>query len=73
MREKTMDQLQKYVGRIVSLNKRAYQAITEKARRQGVALENSFIVAAVSRRMRTLVCYGHNFRITVRAADVVLV
>lgn len=68
-----MDELQKYVGCIVRLNKRAYQAIAEKARRQGFVLENSFIVAAVSRKMRRLVCYGHNLRIVVSASEVALV
>ncbi len=68
-----MDQLQEYVGRIVRLNKQAYLALRERARRQGVALENAFVVAAVSRRMRKLICYGHNFRIMVSASEVALV
>lgn len=65
--------LDKYVGRIVSLNQKAFQEICRKARNQGEALENCFLVAEVSRGMRKLICYGSNLRIIVGAADVVLI
>lgn len=65
--------LDKYVGRIVSLNQKAFQEICRKARNQGEALENCFLVAEVSRGMHKLICYGSNLRIIVGAADVVLI
>jgi hypothetical protein len=65
-------QLQQYVGRIVRLNKHAYQGIKAKAIRRGHALENCFLVAGVSLGVQ-LICYGANSRIVVDIADVVLI
>jgi len=65
--------LEKYVGRIVRLNRRAFQEIARRASNQGRVLENCFLVAGVSRGMRKLICYGANFRIVVGATDVVLI
>ena len=65
--------LEKYVGRIVRLNQRAFHEIAKRARNRGTALENCFLVAGMSREMRKLICYGANFRIVVGAAEVVLV
>lgn len=65
--------LNQYVGRIVRLNQRAFLKIAQSARNSGVALENCFLVARVSRGMRQLICYGANLRITVDVADVVLI
>lgn len=66
-----MKNLERYVGRIVRLNQQAFAEICRRA--NGAVLENRFIVAAVSREMRKLICYGANLRIAVGAADVVLV
>ena len=65
--------LQRYVGRIVRLNKQVYQEIKDRALRNGHALENCFLVAGVGLGMHELICYGANFRIVVNVADVVLV
>lgn len=68
--------LESYVGRIVRLNANAFQALLKRVRRAksgGAGLENCFIVATISREMRTLICYGADIRITVGIADVVLV
>lgn len=65
--------LERYVGRIVRLNQHAFQEIAKRAKNQGAALENCFLVAGVSREMRKLICYGANLRIMVGAADVVLI
>jgi len=65
--------LEKYVGRVVRLNKAAFEKIKEQADRSGEFLENYFLVASVSKQMRKLVCYGSNLRITVSLADVALV
>jgi len=62
-----------YVGRIVRLNKKVFQEMKERAVRQGVALENCFLVSEASRGVQKLICYGANFRIVVDADDVVLV
>jgi hypothetical protein len=66
-------ELQQYVGRVVRLNQEAYLEVKAKALRKGQDIENSFIVAEVSRSMRKLICYGANFRIVVDVSDVVLV
>ena len=65
--------LQHYVGKIVRLNQQAFQQIRDRARRQGVSLENSFLVTEVRLSMKKLICYGASFRIEVDIADVVLV
>lgn len=65
--------LQHYVGKIVRLNQQAFQQIRDRARRQGVSLENSFLVTEVRLSMKKLICYGASFRIEVDVADVVLV
>lgn len=65
--------LDKYVGRIVRLNQRAFREIARRAKNRGAALENFFLVSGVSREMHKLICYGANLRITVGAADVVLI
>jgi len=65
--------LDKYVGRIVRLNQRAFREIARRAKNQGAALENFFLVSGVSREMHKLICYGANLRITVGVADVVLI
>lgn len=65
--------LQHYVGRIVRLNQQAFQVIRERARRQGITLENSFIVTEVRQSMKKLICYGASFRVEVAIADVILV
>ena len=65
--------LQHYVGKIVRLNQQAFQQIRDRARRQGVSLENSFLVTEVRLGMKKLICYGASFRIEVDIADVVLV
>ena len=65
--------LNHYVGRIVRLNQIAFQEIKERAVRQGLALENSFLVAEVNRKLKKIICYGANFRIVVSLSDVVLV
>ncbi len=65
--------LHHYVGRIVRLNKSAYQDLRRRAIRQGLALENSFVVAEFSRKLRKLICYGASFRIVVDVTEVVLV
>ena len=65
--------LNHYVGRIVRLNQIAFHEIKERAVRQGLALENSFLVAEVNRKLKKIICYGANFRIVVSLSDVVLV
>ncbi|MDD5248553.1 MAG: hypothetical protein PHY45_06195 [Rhodocyclaceae bacterium] len=65
--------LERYVGRIVRLKQDVFQPVIRRAQRQGIALENCFIVAAVSREMRKLICYGADFRVAVDAREVVLV
>jgi hypothetical protein len=65
--------LNQYLGRIVRLNQRVFEEIKQRANRQGVALENSFLVVQVNRKINKLICYGARFRIVVSSADVVLV
>jgi len=56
------------IGLIYFAGPRLIQAI-----RKGPSIENSFIVSAVSWRMRKLICYGANLRLEVDIADAVLV
>lgn len=65
--------LDQYVGRIVRLNKKAFQDICHQAKNRGEALENCFLVAEVRRGMRQLICYGANLRIIVGVADVAFI
>jgi hypothetical protein len=65
--------LERYVGRVVRLKQEVFQPVIRRAQRQGLALENCFIVAAVSREMRKLICYGADFRVAVGVAEVVLI
>lgn len=68
-----MKVLEKYVGRCVRLKASAIELLP---RRRGYAdgeFENCFLVAAISREMKKLICYGANMRIAVGAADVVLI
>lgn len=67
-----MKNLDKYVGRIVRLNEQALLSI-KGIHRRGAALENCFIVAAVSHEMCQLICYGANIRVSVGAAEVLLI
>ena len=66
--------LEKYVGRIVRLNQLAFRQLSCNSKRRGVnPPDNYFVVAAIHRRMRQLICYGANLRIVVGVSDVVLV
>ena len=66
-------ELSKYVGRMVRLNKAAFQRIAERAARSGQIVENCFLVASISYELSQLVCYGANMRIAVSLSDVALV
>ena len=68
-----MNKLERYVGRTVRLNKLAFNEIVRCEKRPDQVLENYFLVAAVSKQMRKLICYGANARISVGIADVVLI
>ncbi len=65
--------LQHYVGRIVRLKKTTFQKIAQRAARSGEAIENCFVVGAVNRPMRELICYGGNMRVAVSLTEIVLV
>ena len=71
-----MDRLEKYVGRIIRLKEQACRRISGRKRvtaEHSDHSDNCFLVAAVNRKMRRLICYGGNCRIDVSPADVVLV
>ncbi len=70
---KMKNKLQQYVGRIVRLKKASFKKLAEKAARSGEILENCFLVGAVNRGMRQLICYGGNMRIAVPVSEIVLV
>ncbi|MDR1276292.1 MAG: hypothetical protein LBL72_07955 [Candidatus Accumulibacter sp.] len=71
----TCQPLQNYVGKLVRLNRNLFSKLKNRATRQGHALENYFLVTAVTvnENVRKLICYGANFCVVVDAADVVLV
>jgi hypothetical protein len=66
-------QLHRYLGRIVRLEDKVYQASRRRAMRDGYDLENCFLVSESSRSVDRLICYAASVRIVVNAADVVLV
>lgn len=68
-----MDNPDRYVGHIVSLERHLFQRLVERARRMPAIPDNRFIVATASRRLRKLVCYNADWRVTVDVSDVALV
>ena len=68
-----MRELEKYLGRNVRLEQRAFQRIAGKRRYFAERPENHFLVAAIDRRIRRLICYGANCRVAALADEVVLV
>lgn len=66
-----MPSLESYVGRIVRLKQQALRAAVKRGRPRPLPLENCFVVAAVSRELRQLICYGADRRVAV--GDVVLI
>lgn len=68
-----MDNPDRYVGHIVRLEQNVFQRLIEQARRRGFVPDNRFLVAAVNRRLRKLICYSADFRVTVSMSEVVLV
>ena len=66
-------ELQKYVGRIVRLNKASFQKIAERAARSGNAVENYFVIAMANSKMKKLICYGANMRVSVSFSEVVFI
>lgn len=65
--------LDHYVGRIVRLNKLAFQAIKKRALQQGIVVENCFVVAEVNQKIKKMICYGTRFRVVVGFSDVILI
>ena len=68
-----MHPLETYVGRIVRLKQQALQRVAQRGRARSVPLDNCFVVAAVSRELRQLICYGAHLRVAVGVGDVVLI
>jgi hypothetical protein len=68
-----MDNPDKYVGHIVSLERNLFQRLSAQAGPSGFIPDNRFLVAAASRRLRKLVCYNADLRVTVSITDVALV
>lgn len=68
-----MHSLERYVGRIVRLKQQALQKVAQRGRPRLVPLDNCFVVAAVSRELRQLICYGADLRVAVSVGEVVLI
>jgi len=68
-----MENPDRFVGRIVCLERSTFQKLVAKVRRPGATPENRFLVAAASRRLRKLVCYNADLRVTVSVSEVALV
>lgn len=64
--------LKRLVGRNVRLKLAAFQKLVANAR-PSRAIENFFVVAAVTGGMSQLICYGANLRVVVSLADVILI
>jgi hypothetical protein len=68
-----MENPDRYVGHIVRLEQNVFQRLIEQARRRGFVPDNRFLVATANRRLRKLVCYNADFRVTVSVSEVALV
>lgn len=68
-----MNTPERYVGRIVRLNKETFKAAIRQGKPRVEAPENCFLVATVSRKMRKLICYSANMCIAVCPSDVALI
>lgn len=68
-----MDNPDRYVGHIVSLERSLFHRLVAQAGRSGFIPDNRFLVAAASRRLRKLTCYNADLRVTVNISDVALV
>ena len=68
-----MHSLESYVGRIVRLKQQALNNIARRGRQRLLPPENCFVVAAVSRELRQLICYGADRRVAVSVGEVILV
>lgn len=68
-----MKNLKLYVGKLVRLRPAQFRLLLAGVRRRGQALENCFLIGAVSGTGKKLICYGFNQRLEVAAADIVLV
>ncbi len=67
-----MEKLERYVGHNIRLSKQVFQEIAQREGGRGYALQNCFVVSAVSRKLRKLVCYGACGPIHVGMAEVAL-
>lgn len=65
--------LNTYLGRMVRLDERVFEAKRYRAASLGYDLENCFLVSERSSSLDYLICYGANIRVVVNAANVVLV
>ena len=65
-------EVKKLVGRNVRLKLAAFQRLVAKTRTSR-AVENFFVVAAVTGGMSQLICYSANLRVVVSLADVILI
>lgn len=72
-KEIEVDKLQDYVGRLVRLRPAIFVRLANAARRRGVVVENSFIVASARTACNKLVCCGAEQCLLVGPADVSLV
>jgi hypothetical protein len=68
-----MDNPDRYVGHIVSLEQNLFHRLVARAGRTGLIPDNRFLVAAASRRLRKLTCYNADLRVTVSVTDVALI
>ena len=65
-------ELKRLVGRNVRLKLAAFQRLVAQTRTSR-AVENFFVVAAVTGGMSQLICYSANLRVVVSLADVILI
>ncbi len=68
-----MKNLKRYVGKLVRLHPARFRSLLASVRRRGQALDNCFLIGAVSDTGRKLICYGFNQRLEVAPDDIVLV
>lgn len=64
--------LKALVGRYIRLKTAAFKNVARRSSRSG-ALENLFVVAAITHGVNKLICYGADQRIAVSPSDVLMV
>lgn len=68
-----MGKLDRYIGKVVRLNKQAFARLLEQTSSLQLMAGNRFLVSGINKRLNKLICYGSSIQVLVDPGDVVLV